>query len=307
MAMVHPTPPMPPPTTTLAPVTATTTPAPVIVAPPVTVPVPVVTLPPTTVPSVPAVPVPAPVTGPAPASGDMGSAKALIASGKKYEARALLTKPILAAPEGPGREEIHRMLDEINTELFFSRNPSPDSQMYLVQGGDSFSLIAKKNGKDMYFGELIMQINGISDPRRLVAGKKLKVPQGQFSVRVEKHAHRLIVLLNGEHYIKEYTVALGAPATPTPAAKFTIGAKQKDPDWYSKDGVLKFGDPKNPLGTRWIGFVDTPDYQSFGIHGTIEPDTVGQDVSNGCVRMKNEDVEQLFGMLMTGDTVEIVP
>ena len=158
----------------------------------------------------------------------------------------------------------------------------------------------------MYFTQVIMLVNGISDARRIRAHQKLKIPQGTFSAVAQKHAHRLIILLNDE-YIKEYSVALGAPESPTPEGKFVLDiGKAKDPSWTDSDGRLyKFGDPKNFLGTRWMPFNDTEGHHGLGIHGTTDPESVGKDASNGCIRMQNADVEEIFGMLAPGDTAEI--
>ena len=237
---------------------------------------------------------------------DLDSAKRLLQDGKKFEARSMLTKLILPSPEGPGREEMRKMLDAINKELFFSSAPSPDSVIVEVQPGDTLSGIAKQQGRDVYFTQVIMLVNGISDARRIRAGRKLKIPQGTFSAVAQKDAHRLIVLLNGD-YVKEYPVALGAPESPTPEGKFTLDVgKAKDPDWTAPDGqVYKFGDPKNILGTRWMPFNDTEGHHGLGIHGTTDAESIGKDVSNGCVRMLNADVEEIFGMLAPGGTVEI--
>jgi lipoprotein-anchoring transpeptidase ErfK/SrfK len=245
-------------------------------------------------------------TQPAPQNPEFDSAQQLLQDGKKFEARAMLSKLILPAPDGPAREEMRKMLDVINKELFFSSKPSPDSVIVEVQPGDTLSGIAKQQGRDAYFTQVIMLVNGISDARRIRPRMKLKIPQGTFSAVAQKHAHRLIVLINGD-YIKEYPVALGLPESPTPEGKFVLDiGKAKDPDWTAPDGqVYKFGDPKNILGTRWMAFKDTADHHGLGIHGTTDPASVGKDVSNGCIRMQNADVEEIFGMLAPGDTVEI--
>lgn len=242
---------------------------------------------------------------PAPTS-DLDTARQLLADGKKYEARALLTKLILAAPEGPDRETLRQMLETINKDLFFSnKTPSPDCASYTVLDGDTLSAIANSQGKDLYFSEVIMLVNGISDARRIRPRQTLKIPQGKFSAIVQKGPHRVIILL-ADQYIKEYPVALGTPATPTPEGQYVIDTKAVNPDWTAPDGqVYKFNDPKNILGTRWMGFKDTPEHQGLGIHGTSEPASIGTDASNGCVRMLNHDVEEIFGMLAPGDTVEV--
>jgi len=232
----------------------------------------------------------------------------LLNEGKKFEARALLSRRILAEPEGLRRDKLRALLDQINADLFFSRNPSPDCVFHVVQPGDALSRIATKTFKrDHFFSDLIMRINGIRDPRRIRPNQKLKIPRGTFSAIVQKRSHRLIVLLNG-HYIKEYPVTVGAAASPTPNAKFVVAnSKMKNPPWTTPDGqVYKYGDSRNILGTRWIGFKETEQYQGLGIHGTSDPSSIGKDASNGCIRMLNQDVEEVFGMLMPGEFVEVL-
>lgn len=52
---------------------------------------------------------------------------------------------------------------------------------------------------------------------------------------------------------------------------------------------------KNPLGSRWIGFnARGTDGSKYGIHGTNQPSSIGKYISQGCIRMKKNDVEYLF-------------
>ena len=234
------------------------------------------------------------------------TAAKLIAGDKKFEARAVLTGLILAAGEGPYRTQVKKMLDDVNRELFFSRMPSKDCVFHVVQPGDTLSGISKKQNKDLYFSRTIMLLNNIHDAKRIRAGQRLKIPVGEFSALVQRRSYRLILFFNGQ-YIKEYSVGLGAKETPTPVGGFRIEVKQVKPAWTTPAGeVYRYGDPRNILGTRWIGFASTREYQGYGIHGTNDPKTVGKNVSSGCVRMLNADIEEIFGMLMAGDTTRIV-
>lgn len=80
-----------------------------------------------------------------------------------------------------------------------------------------------------------------------------------------------------------------------------------NPDWYAPEGrVYHYGEPENILGTRWLGFKEADGRRGFGIHGTSDPASVGTDASNGCIRMNNADVEEVFSMLMPDDVVTIV-
>jgi lipoprotein-anchoring transpeptidase ErfK/SrfK len=74
-----------------------------------------------------------------------------------------------------------------------------------------------------------------------------------------------------------------------------------DPTWYGKGKVVPPG-KNNPVGTRWIGLSR----KGYGIHGTNSPSSIGRNVSHGCIRMRNRDVEQLFEMVSIGDSVELV-
>lgn len=93
--------------------------------------------------------------------------------------------------------------------------------------------------------------------------------------------------------LKEYQVAIGSPSSPTPLGTFYIRDKEVNPWWYppGKDYSVPSG-PANPLGYRWIGFLPT-----YGIHGTNMPWSIGHVISNGCVRMHEEDVEELFDLV----------
>ncbi|MDD2421617.1 MAG: L,D-transpeptidase [Heliobacteriaceae bacterium] len=88
-----------------------------------------------------------------------------------------------------------------------------------------------------------------------------------------------------------FPVGTGKPQTPTPTGNFEIITK------YILDG-------KGVLGSRWLGF-DAPN-GPYGIHGTNFPAGIGRQVSNGCVRMHNRDVETLFPIISIGTTVYIV-
>jgi lipoprotein-anchoring transpeptidase ErfK/SrfK len=75
-----------------------------------------------------------------------------------------------------------------------------------------------------------------------------------------------------------------------------------NPTWYKQGAVIPAGSPENILGTRWMGF----DLPAYGIHGTTEPQSLGKQVTQGCVRMSNADVEQLFIIVPIGTEVTIV-
>ncbi len=67
------------------------------------------------------------------------------------------------------------------------------------------------------------------------------------------------------------------------------------------------GGPENPLGARalylWQGNKDT----LYRIHGTNEPQTIGTNVSSGCIRLTNEDIVDLYGRTPIGTKVVVIP
>jgi lipoprotein-anchoring transpeptidase ErfK/SrfK len=110
-----------------------------------------------------------------------------------------------------------------------------------------------------------------------------------------------LAVLEDDRVLKVYPTAVGAPASPSPVGEFTIVQHLTDPTWYTRGRVVPPG-KSNPLGTRWLGLSA----KGYGIHGTNVPSSIGHKVSHGCIRMRNRDVEELFGMVETGDTVELV-
>ena len=95
-------------------------------------------------------------------------------------------------------------------------------------------------------------------------------------------------------------------ALPISTFTFTIEEKVPEPPWSPPGRTpLPYGHPENILGTRWMGFKPTPEYAGFGIHGTTKDETIGEAASNGCVRMHNADVEELFDLIPRGTLVEI--
>lgn len=112
--------------------------------------------------------------------------------------------------------------------------------------------------------------------------------------------HKLALVEDGQ-VVKVYPVAVGKPSTPSPVGTFTIARRVANPI-YNHDGRTVLPGPGNPVGTRWMGLS----IRGYGIHGTNEPRSIGKAASHGCIRMARADLEQLFGLVSVGDTVELV-
>jgi len=224
----------------------------------------------------------------------------ILSNPDRVEARKILTRKLLAAESEEEYQQIKKALDELNEQLFYSKTSPVDGEFYTVQSGDTLYGIAKKFGSTV---GLIMWANKKSRPIARL-GEKLKVPVGTLKLLIDKSDRRLIVLFNNQ-YIKEYPVGVGKNNS-TPVGTFIIETKIEKPDWYTPDGrKIPYGNPENILGTRWMGFKETPRYSGYGIHGTTIPERVGKAMTSGCVCMYNEDVEDLFRAVPYGAEVVI--
>jgi lipoprotein-anchoring transpeptidase ErfK/SrfK len=112
---------------------------------------------------------------------------------------------------------------------------------------------------------------------------------------------RKLALVEDGQVIKVYDVAVGKPSTPSPVGTFFIERRVENPT-YHHDGRTVAPGPHNPVGSRWMGLSE----HGYGIHGTNEPKSIGKAASHGCIRMGKADVEQLYGLVAEGDTVELV-
>ena len=99
-----------------------------------------------------------------------------------------------------------------------------------------------------------------------------------------------------------YPIGPGKVSTPTPVGYYKVQDKAENPVWIDPEDTTRKvpSGETNPLGYRWIQFSGT-----YGIHGTNRPESVGSYVSNGCVRMKEADVEELFKQVQVGTPIEI--
>ncbi|OXS79982.1 L,D-transpeptidase [Domibacillus enclensis] len=100
---------------------------------------------------------------------------------------------------------------------------------------------------------------------------------------------RQLKLFDESTLIKSYPIAVGKMLTPTPAGTYRIINKQINPG--------------GPFGVLWMG-LSKPHY---GIHGTNDPSSIGQNVSHGCIRMFNTDVLDLSSYVPIGTRVVIHP
>lgn len=174
----------------------------------------------------------------------------------------------------------------LDIERLFSPEPIEESFVYEVQPKDTLANIAKRFNTTV---DLIVVSNRLQDPNILRVGQKLKIIKGEFKIIVDISDNTLSLFLN-DKLVKIYPVGSGKERS-TPLGEFKIMNKLINPTWYPPEGgVHPYGHLENILGTRWMG-ISEPGY---GIHGTTQPETIGEYSSRGCIRMYNQDVEELF-------------
>ena len=229
-------------------------------------------------------------------------AQSLANAGKLKEASDLLSQVIKTTTDESLRNNALRVQGRINVQLFLSATPTPEKKPYVIQPGDSLDKIARSHKTTV---DLLRKMNKI-DGNLIYPGVSIQVPAAPFTVNVDKSDTVLDLTMNGKLF-KRYVVGLGKFGK-TPVGTFTTVVHQTNPDWTSPSGgIIPFGDPRNVLGTRWMSIQDStrPEIRGFGIHGTSERDSIGSETSNGCVRMLNEDVEELFMLIPRGTSVII--
>ncbi len=193
-------------------------------------------------------------------------------------------------------KDIQKKLEDLNIKIIFSKIMDKCSVKYTVKPNDSLAKIAKNYNTTI---ELIKKANNLSQDI-IRPGEELKVNNCKFAIVVDK-SQNLLFLKSGDEIIKTYVVSTGKNNS-TPVGTFKIVNKEVNPTWFKTGAVVPPGSPENILGTRWMGL----DLKSYGIHGTTLPEDLGKQVTAGCVRMRNSDVEELYDIVPMGTEVTIV-
>ena len=226
-------------------------------------------------------------------------AKEAESKGELLKAQSIYQKLVSEFSSSPEVMSWQKKKEELNIKLLFSPQATANSKIYEIKPGDTLARIAKEFNTTI---ELIMKSNNLASDR-IMPGKKIKVWTAPFNILVDKSQNILVLKTKDEEIIKTYVVATGANNS-TPVGTFTIIDRIPNPPWF-KPGAAKpipAGDPENILGTRWLG-ISVP---SYGIHGTTEPQSLGKQATQGCVRMANSDVEELYAIVPKGTEVIIV-
>lgn len=148
---------------------------------------------------------------------------------------------------------------------------------------------------------------GMSPVRRTIVTYPSKEKPGTIIVNTSER--RLYYILGDNRAIR-YGIGVGRDGFRWSGVK-TVSAKREWPDWTPPPQMLKRrpdlprhmpGGPENPLGARALYLGST----LYRIHGSNEPETIGQAVSSGCFRMTNDDVIDLYDRVRVGAKVIVL-
>jgi lipoprotein-anchoring transpeptidase ErfK/SrfK len=146
----------------------------------------------------------------------------------------------------------------------------------------------------------------VAPPRELVS---YSGPYSPGTIIVSTEERRLYFVLP-DHQALKYGVGVGRPGFSWSGTKH-VAMKREWPDWTPPSQMLHRrpdlprhmeGGPENPLGARAMYLSGT----LYRIHGSNEPQTIGQAVSSGCIRMTNEDVTDLYDRVKIGTRVVVL-
>lgn len=191
--------------------------------------------------------------------------------------------------------------------LFFSKaryadDPTGLIGVHQVSPGENPTVIAKTYGMS---GELLnlLRGKGVTDSN-LRAGEALKVvkarDKGGYAIHIDLSDYILDLSIGGV-FAKRYVISHGAVDSPTPTGRTVLTDRVWHPPWTHPKNkqVYAYGEPENILGPIWLPFdAKMLGVSGIGIHGYTGADNKMQaQVSNGCIRMQNQDAEELFNVI----------
>lgn len=222
---------------------------------------------------------------------DLTEIDRLIEDGEDVEANFQLSNLYWKRPET--RPQLIQRLRAVAYRIYFAPQPHY-MDGHVVQPGDVLQNISKDYNVSW---EYLAKLNR-TEAKKIRPGQKLKVIRGPFSAVVDLSDMEMTVHSHG-HFVAQFPVGIGRDHS-SPTGTFKVLEKLRDPTYYGPDGVIEHDDPKNPLGEYWIDLGE-----GIGIHGTIDQASIGKAESDGCIRLKDRDIADVFDLLTVGSEVLI--
>ncbi len=154
-----------------------------------------------------------------------------------------------------------------------------------------------------------IEMVSVTDSLLAIPLDSLLALSASWRIDIYRDTNRL-VLSNEDLRVRDYSCAVGNDSIGkvTPKGAFRIIGKIKDPPMYWRNGTrIPPGDWRNSYGPRWLSLGDRKrgTYRKYGIHGTNAPESIGQHISSGCIRLYNHDVIELYDIVKVGTPVLI--
>lgn len=240
---------------------------------------------------------PTPAATPAANPDDaFAQARQRLESGDFQGARERALAALAARPDDAA---IETFLNDLAMPLLASQRSMPEKIEYVVKSGDYLGKLAATFNTPV---ALIAKANNIQGAIIRI-GETLRLLDGNqhiFAVSVSKSRNDVLLTLDGQ-YFKRYPAATGRNSK-TPTGTYKITDKIVHPAWHKSGGpAIPYGHPDNLLGTHWLA-LDLPGY---GFHGTWDPKSIGSQTSDGCIRLLNDHIEELYTILPRGTLVTI--
>ena len=238
-------------------------------------------------------------------------AEAAMKAGEPVKARQLAESVLdmKNLPEGsPLWLRTAEVLSAANTRLLLTDIPFPGRKInYVCKNTDFLQNIASAHNTTI---DLIQISNRMkSTDSSIWEGRVFRIYKGDWRIRISRKT-LMLYLYDGDKLFKIYHVGIGRENR-TPEGIFVVRSKVKEPTWYAPSGkIVPYNGAQNVIGSRWLSLAPEGGTDKgllgYGIHGTADPDSIGKTVSNGCVRMRNAEVEELFMIIprLTPVTIE---
>lgn len=233
------------------------------------------------------------------AEPNQGLANAIRTADRQYAAgqmlEALMTLSLFYnSPDltSSDREALVSRLDPLAAAVIYSRRHLLE-QPHRVGANETLMEVATKYEVPW---QLLANINGIEDPVAILPGTELKVVRGPFRAEVDVARNELTIFLR-DLYAGRFQINVGAQPAPEPGT-YTVLEKQSARTFYDSNGSpVPPGDARNPYGTVWMDLG-----KQLCIHGS--PDR-SKPTTEGCISLRGDQAEDLYGILSQGSSVTI--
>ena len=253
------------------------------------------------------------------ALADFASGMRLLRDGLGIEGRQRLSDALGSGGLDEARaSEVRVALAQLSETLVFGSGVAqrdPFAREFIIPEGGVLAKIAQNQTNGLHW-KFLARINGISSPNRIRSGQRLKLLDGPFHAVVDKSSYRLDLWMGQKDdrvYVRSFNVGLGRDNR-TPEGQFQVSSRVENPQHTDPETgkVFDKDDPLNPVGEHWIAIKGTEpateNLSGFGLHGTIEENSIGRSKSLGCIRMLPDDIALLYEVLSPGRSeVELRP